>query len=58
MFSHIIIPLDESTRAEEAITVATRIAKTTHGSLTLLRIAERVLAETKLPVFIVHASTG
>lgn len=39
---HILVPLDGSARAEEAIIVATRIAKATHGSLTFLRIVPPV----------------
>lgn len=38
MFRHILVPLDGSTRAEQALPVAARIARTTGGTLTLLRI--------------------
>ncbi len=38
MFQHILIPLDGSQSAEQAIPVAARIARATHASLTLLQI--------------------
>ncbi len=37
MFDHILVPLDGSTGAEHAITVAARIARVSHGSITLLQ---------------------
>ncbi len=40
MFHHILVPLDGSTRAEQAFPVAIRIARATGGSLTLLRVVE------------------
>ncbi|GHO98752.1 universal stress protein UspA [Reticulibacter mediterranei] len=39
MFEHILVPLDGSERAEQAIPVATRIARATKGSVTLLHAA-------------------
>jgi nucleotide-binding universal stress UspA family protein len=39
MFQRILVPLDGSSRAERAIPVAARIARTTHGSVLLLRVA-------------------
>lgn len=38
MFRHIVIPLDGSPRAEEALPVAARLARATGGQLTLLRV--------------------
>lgn len=38
MFRHILVPLDGSTRAEQALPVAARIARATSGTVTLLRI--------------------
>ena len=38
MFQHILVPLDGSQRAERAIPVATRLARASGGSITLLRI--------------------
>src|SRR5438045_9577387 len=39
MFQRILVPLDGSSRAERAIPVAARIARATHGSVLLLRVA-------------------
>ncbi len=39
MFKRILVPLDGSTRAEQAIPVAARIARALGGSVTLLRVA-------------------
>ena len=38
MFRHIVIPLDGSPRAEEALPVAARLARASEGQLTLLRV--------------------
>jgi nucleotide-binding universal stress UspA family protein len=38
MFQHILVPLDGSTRAEQALPVATRIARATGGSLLLVQV--------------------
>ncbi len=38
MFRHIVIPLDGSPRAEEALPVAARLARASGGQLTLLRV--------------------
>src|SRR5579885_1419989 len=38
MFQHILVPLDGSTRAEQALPVAARIARATGGSLLLVRV--------------------
>src|SRR5579863_7010269 len=40
MFQHILVPLDGSKRAERALPVAARIARASHGSVTLLRVVE------------------
>ena len=42
MFERILIPLDGSERAEQAIPVAARIAKATGGSIVLLQVVEQV----------------
>jgi nucleotide-binding universal stress UspA family protein len=39
MFKRILVPLDGSTRAEQALTVATRIARASSGSIILMRVA-------------------
>ena len=39
MFKEVLVPLDGSTRAELAIPVAARIARSSGGSVTLLRVA-------------------
>jgi len=39
MFKQILVPLDGSTRAEQALAVATRIACVTSGSIVLVRVA-------------------
>ncbi|MEO7021127.1 MAG: universal stress protein [Ktedonobacteraceae bacterium] len=39
MFQHILVPLDGSGRAENALPIAARIARATGGSLLLLRVA-------------------
>jgi nucleotide-binding universal stress UspA family protein len=39
MFEHILVPLDGSERAEQAIPLATRIARAAKGSVTLLHVA-------------------
>lgn len=38
MFQHILVPLDGSTRAEQALPIAARIARFSGGTLTLLRV--------------------
>ncbi len=38
MFRHIVVPLDGSPRAEEALPVAARLARASGGQLTLLRV--------------------
>lgn len=38
MFQHILVPLDGSSRAEQAIPVAARIARSTGGSLLLVQV--------------------
>ncbi len=40
MFKHILVPLDGSTRAQSALPVAARIARSYGGSLTLLEVVE------------------
>ncbi|HLJ36588.1 MAG TPA: universal stress protein [Ktedonobacteraceae bacterium] len=44
MFERILVPLDGSERAEQAIPVAARIAKATGGSIVLLQVIEQVTA--------------
>ena len=44
MFERILVPLDGSERAEQAIPVAARIAKATGGSIVLLQVVEQVTA--------------
>lgn len=43
MFQRILIPLDGSRRAEQAIPVAARIARASGGSITLVRVIEYVI---------------
>ena len=38
MFKRILVPLDESTRAQQAIPIAARIARATGGAIVLLRV--------------------
>src|SRR5690242_10465536 len=38
MFHHILVPLDGSIRAEQALPVAARIARASRGSLTLVTV--------------------
>ncbi len=38
MFHHIVVPLDGSSRAEQALPVAAHLARASHGTLTLLRV--------------------
>jgi nucleotide-binding universal stress UspA family protein len=40
MFKHILVPLDGSRRAEQAIPVAAALARASHGSILLLRVVE------------------
>lgn len=42
MFKKILVPLDGSTRAENALPVAARIARAYGGSITLLRVVETI----------------
>ena len=42
MFERILVPLDGSERAEQALPVAARIAKATGGSIVLLQVVEQV----------------
>ncbi len=39
MFKQILVPLDGSTRAEQALPVATRLARASSGSIVLVRVA-------------------
>ena len=39
MFKQILVPLDGSTRAEQALAVATRLARASSGSIVLVRVA-------------------
>lgn len=55
MFQRILVPLDGSERAEQAILVAGRIARATHGSVILLRVAPQA---TDLYWLSVEASQG
>lgn len=38
MFQHILVPLDGSRRAEQALPMAARVARASGGTLTLLRV--------------------
>jgi len=40
MFKQILVPLDGSTRAEQALPVAARLAHASHGSIVLMRVAK------------------
>ena len=42
MFQRVLVPLDGSERAEQAIPVAVRIARAAHGSVILLRVPTKV----------------
>ena len=42
MFKRILVPLDESARAERAIPVALRLAQATHGVVILLRVVDPI----------------
>lgn len=42
MFKRILVPLDESPRAERAIPIALRLAQATHGAVILLRVVDPV----------------
>jgi nucleotide-binding universal stress UspA family protein len=55
MFQRILVPLDGSERAEQAIPVAANIARATHGAVVLLRVAPR---PTELYLLSVEASEG
>jgi len=54
MFQRILVPLDGSERAEQAIPVAVGIARATHGSVILLRVAPR---PTELYLFSIEEGT-
>ena len=41
MFQHILVPLDGSTRAEQALPVAARIARATDGSMLLVQVVNQ-----------------
>ncbi len=43
MFEHILVPLDGSSRAERALSVAARIARASGGSLLLLRVVNPLM---------------
>jgi len=49
MFRHILVPLDGSPRAEQALPVAARIARATGGKITLLRVANQPLTFAPFP---------
>jgi nucleotide-binding universal stress UspA family protein len=50
MFQSILVPLDGSVRAEQAIPVAARVARASAGSLTLLRVLSSTSARwSRLP---------
>ena len=40
MFQHILVPLDGSTRAEQVLPIAARLARATRGTITLLRVVD------------------
>ncbi len=40
MFRHILVPLDGSTRAEQVLPLAVRVARMTQGTITLLRVVD------------------
>src|SRR2546430_17485712 len=43
MFQRILVPLDGSLRAEQAIPIASRIANASHGSIILVRVLDLFL---------------
>ena len=44
MFQHILVPLDGSRRAEQAIPIAARISRASQGSsITIIRVVEMVM---------------
>ncbi len=49
MFQRILVPLDGSLRAEQALPVAARIARATGGSLLLVQVINPVLATKGVP---------
>ncbi len=50
MFQHILVPLDGSPRAEQALPVAARIARASGGTLTLLRVVTHLIEVDLHPV--------
>lgn len=61
MFTRILVPLDGSLCAEQAIPVVVRIARASHGRTGLQRwvmdsVTERVLRMTRLPLLIIRPS--
>jgi nucleotide-binding universal stress UspA family protein len=50
MFQHIVVPLDGSPRAEQALPVAARIARASGGTLTLLRVVTHLIEVDLHPV--------
>jgi len=53
MFRHILVPLDGSSRAEQALPVAAQVARATGGTVTLLQV---VTAVYKIPFYGLDAS--
>jgi len=53
MFRHILVPLDGSSRAEQALPVAAQVARVTGGTVTLLQV---VTAVYKIPFYGLDAS--
>ena len=43
MFKHILVPLDGSARAEQALPVAARLARFSNGTITLLQVASSLI---------------
>lgn len=50
MFQHVLVPLDGSPRAEQALPVAARIARASGGTLTLLRVVTHLIEVDLHPV--------
>lgn len=40
MFQHLLVPLDGSTRAEQVLPVAARLARASQGTITLVRVID------------------
>ena len=49
MFQHILVPLDGSGRAEEALPMAAHLARSSQAVVTLLRIAPRLCIHQRIP---------